>query len=312
MRTNTDATNRGVSGDEFGAISNPGEVRGSADPAATSHPETPDSDSGAAPGVIDPARHPRRWSSVATGVTLRLRGAIGFLIVIAVWYLTTLLQIVPPNLLPMPHEVVAEAISSGGEALGIDILASVERVTLGLLIGVAIAVPVGFLFAQISWISALFSPVINFARALPPIALIPLVVVYFGIGEGARLLVLVAAAFFPAMVVIFEYVTGLDPIYTRAGQTLGSRGIENFYRITFPLALPAIFTALRVSLAITWATVVAAELIAAQRGLGAYIQDASNFFRIAEIIAGILLIGTLAVIMDRILQFIQKRLLRWQ
>jgi NitT/TauT family transport system permease protein len=243
---------------------------------------------------------------------LHLRGLSGFVLLICLWYLISASGLVSSQSLPSPAQTVKDVLASGADTLLQDILASVRRVVIGLLVGVAIALPVGFIFARVKWISALFSPVVNFARALPPIALIPLVVVYFGIGEGARLIVLIAAAFFPAIVVIFEYIRDLDAIYVRAGQTLGANRLETFYRIILPLSVPGIFTALRVSLAITWATVVAAELIAAKSGLGAYIQNASNFFQIGKIIGGIILIGACALIMDRILQLLQGRILRWR
>lgn len=237
-------------------------------------------------------------------------GLVGFALVLAVWYALSMAKLFQAGL-PTPDEVVRELIQRGPKALD-SLLASLQRVSIGLVIGVALAVPLGFLLAANRWASAAFTPVISFARALPPIALIPLVVMYFGIGEQARLTVLTYSAFFPALVVIFESVSSLDPVYIRAGQTLGATPFEVFYRIVLPATVPAIFVAVRVSLGVTWATVVAAELIAAQSGLGAFIQEAANFFQIPAVIGGVILIGATAVLMDRLVQWAQFHVLAWQ
>src|SRR5690606_20681964 len=101
-----------------------------------------------------------------------------------------------------------------------------------------------------------------FFRALPPIALIPLVIVYFGIGELARISILVYASFFAAVVVLYEGISSLDPIYVRAARALGATSWEVFSRCVAPASVPHLFTALRVALGVSWATLVAAELIA--------------------------------------------------
>lgn len=241
---------------------------------------------------------------------IQFAGLFGFLLLILAWYLVSAVQFVGTGL-PRPDQVVVELIDRWPSALK-GLWASTRRVLIGLLIGVSLAIPLGFLLAANRWASAMFAPIVNFARSLPPIALIPLVVIYLGIGEQARIMVLTYSAFFPALVVIFESVASLDPIYVRAGQTLGATRFEIFTRIVLPATMPAIFVALRVSLGVTWATVVAAELIAAQTGLGAFIQDAANFFQTAAMIGGIILIGAVAVLMDRIVQWLQFYFLDWQ
>lgn len=158
----------------------------------------------------------------------------------------------------------------------------------------------------------MFEPLVNFFRALPPIALIPLVIVYFGIGELARVSILVYASFFAAVVVLYEGISALDPIYVRAARALGASPWEVFARCIVPASVPHLFTAVRVALGVSWATVVAAELIAASRGLGAVIQNAGNFFQIPDIYVGIALIGVSALVMDYLLKLVQARATRWQ
>ena len=159
---------------------------------------------------------------------------------------------------------------------------------------------------------ALINPLINFFRALPPIALIPLIIVYFGIGESAKITVLAFAAFFASVIVLYEGIRQIAPIYVHVAKTLGATEREIFARVIFPLALPHILTALRVALGVTWATLVAAELIAAQVGLGAMIQVAASFFQLDIIYLGIISIGVAALTMDFALRRLSAHLVVWQ
>lgn len=240
-------------------------------------------------------------------------GAIGFLLVALIWYGVSVSNLFRSGLVPTPF-AVAETLYDAYRAgtLTGHILASVRRILIGVVVGVAAAVPVGFLLGWYRPIRALIDPLINFFRALPPIALIPLVIVYFGIGESARISVLIYASFFAAVVVIYEGIISIEDLYVRAAQTLGATPFEIFSKVVLPLSVPHILVAFRVALGVSWATVVAAELIAAQDGLGAYIQNASNFFQIPAVYGGIILIGAAALIMDRLIRLLTARLIRWQ
>jgi NitT/TauT family transport system permease protein len=242
-----------------------------------------------------------------------LLGLLGFSIFLTGWYVISFFELFRPGLIPAPHEVfqsILRLIERG--TLWIHVQKSVWRVAVGVLVGVSSAVPVGFVLGWYETAARLFNPVVNFFRALPPIALIPLVVVYFGIGELARTSVLIYAAFFSGVIVIYEGVRALDPIYIRAAKALGASQFEIFYRIVLPVSIPTILVAFRVALGVSWATLVAAELIAAQQGLGAMIQEAGNFFRIPVIYGGIILIGLAALIMDGLMKVISRRFISWR
>ena len=172
--------------------------------------------------------------------------------------------------------------------------------------------PVGFLLGWYRPARIVANPMINFFRALPPIALIPLVIVYFGVDEIAKLVILFYASFFSGVIVMYEGVSQITPLYVRVAQTLGAGEFEIFRKVIIPLTVPHILTALRVALGVAWATLVASELIAAQRGLGAMIQNASTYFLLDVIYVGIICIGCIALIMDLILRKISARLLAWQ
>jgi len=236
-----------------------------------------------------------------------------FVFLVCFWVLLRETGLINPTLLPSPLSVfkVFWTNLTQGELLS-NIRMSVQRVVLGLLLGMLVAVPVGFLVGWYKPVRRFVDPLINFFRALPPIALIPLVIVYFGVDELAKLVILFYAAFFSGVIVMYEGVSQITPLYIRVAQTLGAGEFEIFRKVIIPLTVPHILTALRVALGVAWATLVASELIAAQRGLGAMIQNASTYFLLDVIYVGIICIGCIALIMDMILRKISARLLVWQ
>lgn len=242
-----------------------------------------------------------------------LLGLTGFLVLIGVWYGMYAIEVFRPGLLPSPAEVLTTLVErfQSGQIVD-DIYASIRRVFIGVLVGLVAAIPVGFVLGWYPTPRAMFDPLVNFLRALPPIALIPLVIVYFGIGEFARTSVLVYAAFFASVIVVYEGVVAIEERYVRAALTLGASEWEIFSKVALPLSVPTIMVALRVALGVSWATLVAAELIAAQKGLGAVIQDAGNFFNIPVVYGGIILIGIAALVMDRLVRILTAKLVSWQ
>ncbi|WP_322514085.1 ABC transporter permease [Rhodopseudomonas palustris] len=233
--------------------------------------------------------------------------------VVAVWYAVRWSGFVNPALIPAPHRVAARFVELLlNEGLLWDVFASTRRVLIGVVLGISAAVPVGFLLGWYRNVRTLANPMINFFRALPPIALIPLVIVYFGVDEIAKMVILFYASFFAGVIVMYEGVSQITPLYIRVAQTLGASEWEIFRKVIIPLTVPHILTALRVALGVAWATLVASELIAAQRGLGALIQNASTYFLLDVIYVGIICIGCIALIMDTILRRFSARLLVWQ
>lgn len=248
----------------------------------------------------------------STAIRLLL-GSIPWIGAVVLWYAVRWSGLVNEALIPSPHQVVAKfADLLLHDNLLLDIWSSTRRVFLGVSLGIMVAVPVGFLLGWYRPARILADPMINFFRALPPIALIPLVIVYFGVDEPAKLVILFYAAFFSGVIVMYEGVSQITPLYIRVAKTLGAGEIEIFRKVIIPLTVPHILTALRVALGVAWATLVASELVAAQRGLGAMIQNASTYFLLDVIYVGIICIGCIALIMDLILRRISARLLVWQ
>ena len=229
------------------------------------------------------------------------------------WYAVALSGLVNPSLMPTPHQVAKRfwELANGGR-LPMDVWMSTQRVFLGVALGTLLAVPVGFLLGWYREVRSFVDPVINFFRALPPIALIPLVVVYFGIGESAKVIILFYAAFFAGVIVMYQGIAQISPIFVRVAKTLGASDREIFMKVIVPLTVPHILTALRVALGVAWATLVASELIAAQQGLGALIQNAGSFFQLDIIYVGIICIGFIALAMDLTLRALTRKMVAWQ
>ncbi|AOB38603.1 ABC transporter, permease protein [Bordetella bronchiseptica MBORD678] len=235
-----------------------------------------------------------------------------WLLIVLLWYGIRASGLVSPALVPSPGEVWTRFVALMQARLPHDILMSTQRVFVGVCLGTLLAVPVGFVLGWYRGVRSFIDPVINFFRALPPIALIPLVIVYFGIGETAKIAILFYASFFAGVIVMYEGISQINPIFVRVAKTLGATDGEIFRKVIVPLTIPHMLTALRVALGVAWATLVASELIAAQQGLGALIQDASSFFQLDIIYVGIICIGFIALAMDLALRAAARRLVAWQ
>ena len=239
--------------------------------------------------------------------------AAPWLAIVAAWYGVRESGLVNPALVPAPHAVLAKFIELlARQGLAWDIFVSTRRVFIGVLVGIALAVPVGFLIGWFRSAKAFADPLVNFFRALPPIALIPLVIVYFGVDEPAKLVILIYASFFAGVIVMSEGVSQINPLFVRVARTLGASPNEVFAKVIIPLTVPHILTALRAALGVAWATLVASELVAAQRGLGSMIQNASTYFLLDVIYVGIICIGLVALLMDLALRRASARFLAWQ
>jgi NitT/TauT family transport system permease protein len=232
--------------------------------------------------------------------------------IVAVWYAIHYSGVVNPALVPTPHAVAERFWELAGQRLPKDVWMSTQRVFLGVSLGILLAVPVGFVLGWYRGVRGFIDPLINFFRALPPIALIPLVIVYFGIEETAKVVILFYASFFAGVIVMYEGIAQISPIYVRVARTLGANDLEIFLKVIVPLTVPHMLTALRVALGVAWATLVASELIAAQQGLGSLIQNAASFFQLDIIYVGIICIGFIALAMDVALRLVARRMVAWQ
>lgn len=214
--------------------------------------------------------------------------------------------------LPTPPEVVDRASTLIGDGtLADDALASLTRVLIGFGLGTAVAVPVGFLMGWYGILRGLIEPWIQFFRTIPPLA-IPLAVVAMGIDETPKIFVIFLAAFLACVISTFQGVVNVDRTLINAARVLGAGDATIFARVVVPASTPFILVGMRVGLGSAWATLVAAELIAAQEGLGYRMQNAQLYYDLPTIFVGLISIGILGLLMDRVLLLAERRLTRWQ
>jgi NitT/TauT family transport system permease protein len=254
----------------------------------------------------------KRDTSLVKDLQRPMLGLLGFVVLIVLWHLVSSASLFGSQV-PSPVRVLQALLKLLGSANGwASIYASTYRVVSGVAIGLIIATPLGFALGWYAGFRFAVEPMINFFRAIPPIALIPLVIIYLGIGEAARISVIVYSSFFVCVVIIYEGIRAIDPLFIRAARVLGASSLEIFVKVILPLSVPHLLTAVRVAIGTAWMTLVAAELIAAEQGVGAIISEASNYFDIPTVYAGIVIIGVIALTMDRLLKAFTKQLVAWQ
>lgn len=215
--------------------------------------------------------------------------------------------------LPTPPQVLERAIQLIADGTLIaDAGASLGRVLAGFALGTALAIPVGFLMGWYSVARGLMEPWIQFFRTIPPLAIIPLVLVLMGIGEEPKIFVIFLAAFLSCVISTYQGVVNVDRTLINAARVLGTKDAGIFARVVIPASTPFILVGMRIGLGAAWATVVAAELIAAQVGLGYRMQAAQLYYDLPTIFVGLITIGILGLVMDRILLFAEIKLTGWQ
>ncbi|GAA3212663.1 MULTISPECIES: ABC transporter permease [Nonomuraea] len=229
---------------------------------------------------------------------------------LALW---TLLAVVGVQALPTPLQVAAKAgeLIADGTLLD-DALASLRRVLLGFLLGTLLAVPIGFLMGWYPTARALLEPYVQFWRTVPPLAIIPLAIVILGIGEVPKVFVIFLAAFLSSVVATFQGVVDVDKTLINAARVLGASDRTIFLKVVVPASTPFILVGMRVGLGSAWGTLVAAELIAAQEGLGFRMQQAQLYYDLSTIFVGLIAIGLLGLLMDRLLLLAERHLTDWQ
>ncbi|MDN5754243.1 MAG: ABC transporter permease, partial [Micrococcaceae bacterium] len=229
---------------------------------------------------------------------------------IAVWWLVSASGLV---VIPGPVAVAAKGVEMGQSGVLIsDIAASLARVLSGFLLGVLLAIPVGFLMGWYPLFRSILEPYVQFFRTVPPLAIIPLAIVLMGIGETPKIFVIFLASFLTCVVSTFQGVVTVEKTLINAARVLGASSFVVFRRVVVPASSPFILVGMRVGLGASWATVVAAELIAAPSGLGFRMQQAQLYYDLPTIFVDLIAIGLLGLIMDRILLLLEARLTRWQ
>lgn len=239
------------------------------------------------------------------------------LLVLALWILSVRNGWIKSTILPGPGVVVDSLIDMfehgyAGVSIFVHIGISLMRVLTAYVIGSVLGIVVGMLRGRTSWIDAIFLVPAEILRPIPPLGMIPLFILWFGIGELSKIILIFISVFLITMVNAQAGASTCPPDAIRAAQTLGASRKQVFLYVIFPSALPQIMTGLRVAMGTALSVLVASELLGGDKGLGFLVLDASNFFRTPYVVAGIAIIGVIGLLSERGLAWISRRVVHWQ
>lgn len=248
---------------------------------------------------------------------IRAISLAAIIIFLLLWFAVTWFSLVPEVILPSPLGVLASikkllfkgfAGASLFEHIGISLL----RVFVAIFFATLLAVPLGIIVALNDYINGVINPFIEFYRPLPPLAYLPLVIIWFGVGEMSKYILIYLAVFAPIFLNTRAGVSNIPKERIRAALSLGASRMQLIIHIVFPSALHSILTGIRIGAGFGWTTLVAAEMVAATSGLGYMILSASEFLQTEVVIMGIILIGAFALLTDFFLNRIIVKYIHWQ
>lgn len=231
-----------------------------------------------------------------------------FFVIIVLWKITNYLGIWSDYILPSPEKVYStflNMISDG--SIFINVYASMKRVLIGFTISTAIGVPLGILFGIYSGVYEYFKSLINFLRNTPPLALIPMLILWFGIGEESKIIIIVLASFFPIFTSTLKGIRNCDSKLIEVGRVFELSKLQIIFKIIIPNAILDIAVGLKLALGYSFRAIIGAELVAASSGLGYLISDGKEMSRTDVVIVGIIVIGLLGIITDYIFSIIVKK-----
>ncbi len=242
---------------------------------------------------------------------------VSLLVFLAVWELATeVFQLVPAYSLPSPAKVFKTFItkfytkSPDGSTLIQHLAGSLQVAFIGYLLGAFIGIPLGVAMGWFPKVDKIVKPIFDFLKPIPPISIIPVMILLFGIGLQAKAAVIFFSAFIPCVVNSYSGIHQTRRIHLWVSSTFGASNLQQLWTVAIPSALPMIFTGFKVSLGAAWMSLVAAELLAATRGVGYMIQIARTIGRADLILVGMLTIGLVGLLFAKIFDWLEKKYVR--
>jgi len=257
-------------------------------------------------GYSTPGEGPSTAISIVTMV------AIG-----ALWWVASHYRWLPPLFLPTPETVFTRVWESARGQLTDAPLAthfgwSMFRVFTAFLLACVTAIPIGIAMGVSRIARGIFDPPIEFYRPLPPLAYLPLIIIWFGIDELSKVLLIYLACFAPLAMSARAGVRSVSQEQIHAAYSMGASRWQVILHVVIPAAMPEILTAMRISIGFGWTTLVAAEMVAATYGLGQMVLNASNFLRTDIVIMGIVVIGAVAYLFDLLMRQVERAVVPWK
>lgn len=251
-------------------------------------------------------------------VKYALLSVLGIFIFLLIWQLAVEFGLVNETRLPKPTTILQTLVykiynqAPDGNTLGINILASLQVALTGFLTAMVIGIPLGLFMGWWEYADRFIRPIFELIRPVPPIAWIPLVVVWMGIGLKAKAMIIFFTAFVPCVINSYTGIKLTNKTLINVSRTFGASNFEIFWKVGVPSALPMVFAGIRVALGNSWSTLVAAEMLAASAGLGYMIQIGRTIARPDIVIAGMVTIGAIGAVLSGILSYVEKHALKWQ
>lgn len=234
-----------------------------------------------------------------------------FISLIALWEMAGRMGLINKFLLPAPSVVASTEILKDTKIL-FHVLASLHRVIVGFGIAIVLGVSLGFLVGLNKSIRFYLMPIISLLKPIPPIAWIPITILWFGLGNGPSYFITMIASFFP---IFFNTVTGIEDMdsqYLNVAECFGAGRGQIFKEIIFPFTLPYIFSGLRIGLGVAWMSVIASEIVSASSGLGYMIEISQQMVRTDNVIVGMVAIGLCGIILDRMILKLSAHFTDWK
>ncbi len=236
---------------------------------------------------------------------------IGSIIIIAAWLVVSSLEIFNPYVLPSPAKVFSSFLKmlQSGE-LYADIAISFGRVLKGFLIAFGLAFVLGMFRYFVATAGKYYEYLVDFFRNVPPLSMIPLLILWCGIGENTKTIIIVLASFFPMYLSIVKGLTGCDKRLLEVGDVFGYTSFEKFWKIVLPYAFADILVGMRIGMGYSWRAIIGAEMVAASTGLGHMILFAQQMSRTDKVIVGIFVIGIVGLVTDKLFGLVIMKLFR--
>ncbi|QTX05928.1 ABC transporter permease [Agromyces archimandritae] len=246
----------------------------------------------------------RRWFRVAGGAIIPV-------VLLAAWQIVSTSGLVPVSRMPSPEMVWLAGIDLAERGqLGLYVAISTQRVLLGFAFGAVIGIVVGAVVGLSRLADVLIAPTLGAVRAVPSLAWIPLLLLWFGIGEDSKVILIAIGAFFPVYTIVAASLRHVDRQLLEAGRAFGLRGIRLFGTVQLPAVVPSVLSGLRLALAQAWLFLVAAELLASSMGLGFLLNDSGQNGRIDRIFLAIILLAVLGKLSDALVGLLEKWAIR--
>jgi taurine transport system permease protein len=273
--------------------------------------------------TTEPGQTPAPKAKRSTGSWLYpLISVASVLAFLVLWYLVARAEVWKPLFVPPPSDVWEQFIRAttthdgnvgySGEYLWQHLWSSMSRLFEGLALGILIGVPLGIALGASKTIAAILHPGVTVIRSLPPLAYFSLLIIWFGIGDSAKVVLLFLAAVAPIAIATADAVGNVPIDRLLAARSLGANRLQTITEVILPSALPEMMTGLRVALGVTFTTIVAAETVNGLPGIGGMVRDAQRFNKTDVVVLGIIVIGIVAVLLDIAIRALDRRVVPWR